>query len=122
MYELVRRTVRRICPITLRIRRMSSDMASDHRIIRTRESLLAAFAYLMQQRSYGEIRVADIADQANVVRSTFYKHFRSKEEVLLGSIEGPFTVLAGCAVGACTPRQLRLVLQHFWDRRTLIRN
>jgi len=96
--------------------------ASDRRVTSTRESLFTAFAWLMQNRAYDEIRVSDIADRAQVARSTFYEHFRSKEDLMLESIEDPFSVLAASAVGSCTPRQLRLVLLHFCDRRSLIRS
>ena len=100
----------------------SADATSDCRAVETRKSLFAAFGWLMQRTDYEHMRVTDISDRANVVRSTFYEHFGSKEDLLLQSIEGPFSVLAACAVGECTPRQLRLTLQHFWDRRTLIRS
>jgi AcrR family transcriptional regulator len=101
---------------------ISTDATSDRRVTGTRESLFAAFGWLMQRTAYEDIRVRDISDRANVVRSTFYEHFARKEDLLQQSIEPPFSVLAACAVGTCTPRQLRLTLEHFWDRRALIRS
>ena len=97
------------------------DVTSGVRATGTRESLFAAFARVMQRTAYTHIRVSDISDEASLVRSTFYEYFSSKDDLLQQSIEGPFSVLAGCAVRSCTPRQLRLTLQHFWDRRHLIR-
>jgi AcrR family transcriptional regulator len=100
---------------------ISQDVTSDRRVMATRESLFAAFGWLMQRKAYEDIRVTDISDRANVVRSTFYEYFGSKGDLLQQSIARPFSVLAACAVGACTPRQLRLTLEHFWDRRALLR-
>ena len=100
---------------------ISAEVTSGVRVTGTRETLLAAFARLMQRTAYDHIRVSDISDEASLVRSTFYEYFNSKDDLLQQSIEGPFSVLAACAVRACTPRQLRLTLQHFWDRRNLIR-
>lgn len=60
----------------------------DRRVRRTRGALTGAFARLVHGRRYGEIRVQDILEQADVGRSTFYDHYRGKDDLLLDSM-GP---------------------------------
>ena len=60
----------------------------DRRIQRTRAMLLSALLDLIVERGYEEVSVQDIVDRANVGRSTFYKHFLDKRELLLTGIAG----------------------------------
>ena len=47
-----------------------------------RECVTRALLQLMKEKEYGEISVGEIAERAGVHRATFYRHFRSKEDVL----------------------------------------
>jgi AcrR family transcriptional regulator len=40
------------------------------------------------EKGYGRVTVRDIIDRADVGRSTFYSHFRDKEDLFLSGIEG----------------------------------
>jgi AcrR family transcriptional regulator len=62
--------------------------AEDRRVQRTRALLLNALLDLIVERGYEEITVQDIVDRANVGRSTFYKHFLDKRELLLNGVDG----------------------------------
>jgi AcrR family transcriptional regulator len=55
----------------------------DRRVRRTRDSLAAAMMELMVRKRFDRITVQDLLDQANVGRSTFYSHWRGKEDLLL---------------------------------------
>lgn len=59
-----------------------NETRKDERIRRTRARLDAAFVELMHRRSYGNIRVSDIARKAGVGRATFYAHYRTKDDLL----------------------------------------
>jgi AcrR family transcriptional regulator len=61
-------------------RRMHPGM--DRRTLRTRQALHQALMRLVHERGYDQITVADIADAANVGRSTFYAHFTDKDDLL----------------------------------------
>jgi len=69
-------------------------MAIDRRVSRTRTALYDALVALMLRRPYAEIDVQDIVAEANVGRSTFYAHFRGKDELLMRSLERLRPVLA----------------------------
>jgi AcrR family transcriptional regulator len=62
--------------------------AEDRRIQRTRALLLSALLDLIVERGYDDVTVQDIVDRANVGRSTFYKHFLDKRELLLSGVDG----------------------------------
>lgn len=94
----------------------------DSRKRRTREDLLSAFFSLALNRRYHEIRLADVLAISEVGRSTFYEHFKNKDELLVASLEGPFSILAGMTKGDSNTRQVQMILQHFWENRPLARS
>jgi AcrR family transcriptional regulator len=59
----------------------------DRRVQRTRELLQQALIALIRERGYDALTIQDIADRANVGRTTFYLHYAGKEELLLGCHE-----------------------------------
>jgi AcrR family transcriptional regulator len=64
----------------------NGDMRNDklnRRAQYTREQLQQALTELMAEKSYDSISVQEIAARANVGRTTFYAHFRSKDELFL---------------------------------------
>lgn len=65
----------------------------DRRALRTRRSLHQALLQLIFERDYDGISVADIADAANVGRSTFYAHFTDKDDLLRSGTEHLRTIL-----------------------------
>jgi len=54
----------------------------DRRIQKTQKLLHEALGSLIREKPYEEIVVKEILDRANVGRSTFYMHFRDKDELL----------------------------------------
>jgi AcrR family transcriptional regulator len=56
--------------------------AIDRRAIRTRDALHRTLIGMIAERDYDSITVAEIADAANVGRSTFYAHFTDKDDLL----------------------------------------
>jgi AcrR family transcriptional regulator len=59
----------------------------DRRIQRTRRLLGDALLALIEEKGYGAITVQDILDRADLGRSTFYAHYRDKEDLLVGTFE-----------------------------------
>ena len=56
--------------------------STDRRVQKTRDLLHGALASLIHEKSYDAIVVKEILARANVGRSTFYTHFRDKNELL----------------------------------------
>jgi AcrR family transcriptional regulator len=59
--------------------------SADRRVRRTRALLHRALIELMVERAYDRITVRDILARADVGRSTFYAHYRDKDDLLLRS-------------------------------------
>lgn len=55
----------------------------DRRIQRTRQLLRESLLALVKEKGFEGLSVQEIADRANVGRTTFYAHFNDKEELLL---------------------------------------
>ncbi len=64
----------------------------DRRIQRTRQQLREALITLILEKGYDAITVQDILDRANMGRSTFYAHYRDKEDLLLSGFQALFEV------------------------------
>ncbi|NTW70521.1 MAG: TetR/AcrR family transcriptional regulator [Chlorobiaceae bacterium] len=63
------------------------EKKEDRRISRTRRLMHEALMALIVEKGYEEVTVQDILDRADVGRSTFYAHYRDKDELLLSSFE-----------------------------------
>lgn len=86
---------------------------------KTRKALLQAFTGLVQERSYDEIRVGDIAQDADVGRSTFYQHYTGKEDLLVESMSFMLDALAEAAGPEADVGEVEGILSHFWENRRL---
>jgi AcrR family transcriptional regulator len=59
----------------------------DARIRRTHERLGRALVGLIQEKPLDDVTVQEVLDRASVGRSTFYLHFRDKNDLLLTQLE-----------------------------------
>jgi len=62
----------------------------DPRVVRSTSALGRALIELIQERNLDRITVQNILDRAGVGRTTFYAHYRNKEDVLHSSFEHLF--------------------------------
>jgi AcrR family transcriptional regulator len=65
---------------------LRTNPAKDRRIQKTQRLLREALASLIREKPYNSIVVKQILDHANVGRSTFYAHFRDKDDLLVSCI------------------------------------
>jgi AcrR family transcriptional regulator len=59
----------------------------DARVRRTHERLGNALVRLIQEKPMDEVTVREVLERASVGRSTFYLHFRDKNDLLLSQLE-----------------------------------
>jgi AcrR family transcriptional regulator len=108
----------------MRYRRPMTDDAArdlDRRTQRTRKAVFDALIRLIFAQRYGTIRTADLIEAAGIGRSTFYEHFRSKDDVLVAVIDPIFMPLAIAAAGRGSRTALRATLEHIWEQRAFAR-
>ena len=67
---------------------MLKEKGEDRRMQKTRNALHEAFIAIMFEKSFDAILIQEILDRANVGRSTFYTHFKDKNDLLLKSLQG----------------------------------
>jgi AcrR family transcriptional regulator len=96
-------------------------LTGDARKLRTRQAIHTAFFGMVLERRYYEIKIDDIVEQAGIARSTFYEHFKSKDELLASSLEGPFSRLANMVDDTTSKAALIEILEHFWQNRAMAR-
>lgn len=78
----------------------------------TRSWIVGAFNRLVLGRRYETLSVGEVSRRAGVGRSTFYEHFRDKDEVLRHALGPVLAPLANAAVGAGDPGRVQSVLDH----------
>jgi AcrR family transcriptional regulator len=66
----------------------------DQRVRRTRDALGDALVTLMQEKPFDAIKVQDVLDRAGVGRSTFYVHYRDKEDLFMSDAEEFFEAIS----------------------------
>lgn len=60
---------------------------------RTKAAIKKALVALLQEKNYPDITVCEITERGNVGRSTFYKHYQSKADVLVDFHKDVFAYL-----------------------------
>ncbi|HSL46683.1 MAG TPA: TetR/AcrR family transcriptional regulator [Anaerolineales bacterium] len=66
----------------------------DRRSQRTRHLLSAALVELIREKDYSAITVSDLIERANIGRSTFYSHYRDKDDLFVGELDRVIEVLS----------------------------
>ncbi|MDB6146752.1 MAG: transcriptional regulator, TetR family [Spartobacteria bacterium] len=67
---------------------------TDPRIRRTRDRLGDALVELLVQKPFDDITVQEVLDRAKVSRSTFYSHYRDKNDLFLSDVDEFFEGMA----------------------------
>lgn len=89
----------------------------DRRTERTRAALMSAFVGLLLEEGYDAVTVERIAARANVGRSTFYMHHKSKDDILRQAMARPSSILS-LLVGYDLPSDVLIKqLEHFHGQR-----
>lgn len=65
---------------------MTTNTKTDRRVTRTRQALRQALLELMNEKEFKGITVEEITDRADLGRTTFYLHYRAKEDLLLEEV------------------------------------
>lgn len=75
-------------------RRGAAPRKTDRRVVRTRDALGDALVTLMHEKPFRAITVQQVLDRAHVSRSTFYAHYRDKDDLFLSDVDEFFERMA----------------------------
>ena len=107
-------------PRTVRVHasRRPDTTGTDRRVRRTRRALVDALVALVMEKGYEAITVQDLLDQADIGRSTFYAHYRGKDDLLIRSFERMLDSIDGVldqerSARVAAVSELFLHVQHF---------
>ena len=67
---------------------------NDKRVARTRDRLGDAMIALILEKPFDSITVQEVLDRAGVGRSTFYAHYKDKDDVLISEVDEFFADVA----------------------------
>src|SRR5208282_2398803 len=76
------------------IRVSASKKKIDRRVRQTRDALGDALIHLMQEQPFDSITIQHVLERAGVGRSTFYSHFRGKDDLFLSDVEEFFELIS----------------------------
>ena len=99
----------------------TKQITHDKRIQRTLSALQVAFDELVTSKPYDEITLNEIIAKANVGRSTFYQHYKSKDDILAKRLSWPMTILSSAVLPDGNADDIKGILAHFWDKRSYAR-
>jgi AcrR family transcriptional regulator len=94
-----------------------SPARKEARADKTRGALLGSLIRLVHGRRYDQFDVNDIARGAQVGRSTFYDHYRGKDDMIFETMSGMLGVMSEVASGDADFGRLETVLAHFRENR-----
>jgi AcrR family transcriptional regulator len=78
----------------IKIQHPQASEKMDRRVRRTRDALGDALVALIQEKPFDDIKVQDVLDRAKVGRSTFYLHYRDKEDLFMSDAEEFFEAIS----------------------------
>ncbi len=69
---------------------MSRERSKDARVVRTRHRLRSALLDLCEEQDISAITVTEVTRQAGVNRNTFYLNYRTKDELVVDTLDSLF--------------------------------
>lgn len=63
------------------VKKFGADIMNK-KISATTEKIYNAFAEVLLEKEYSDVRIQDVLDKSGVARSTFYAHYKTKEDLL----------------------------------------
>jgi AcrR family transcriptional regulator len=88
---------------------MPDKRVMDRRVQKTKALLHEALASLIHEKNYDSIVIKEILDRANVGRSTFYTHFRDKDELLVSGMHDLLRSVRSARMPASARRHEKLL-------------
>ncbi|MEX3969615.1 TetR/AcrR family transcriptional regulator [Paraburkholderia caribensis] len=79
----------------------------------SKEAILESAARLFKERGFKGVSIADLMDSMGRTHGGLYRHYPSKEDLILSSVHKAFDDSAAVISGACSAENINLVLRAF---------
>ncbi|NLA35987.1 MAG: TetR family transcriptional regulator [Actinobacteria bacterium] len=93
----------------------TNETRRDRKRRDTRDALATAAMELFEEQGFAATTIDDITERADVARRTFFRHFQSKEAVLLIDPEEYSAQLADLFSTLPTPLTFGQLIDHLWE-------
>ncbi|MBW4329837.1 TetR/AcrR family transcriptional regulator [Stakelama sp. CBK3Z-3] len=100
---------------------LALPLSETRSVSRTRAAIVDAFTALALRHRYETLRASDIIALAGLGKSTFYEHFRGKDDVLVHALQPVVLALATAASGRAARSYVCETVRHLWERRSVWR-
>lgn len=87
---------------------------------RAREQIVDAAYELFAERGFAQVTVADIAERAEVGRTTFFRYFGDKQEVVFADEQRLLEAFATVPIDGPAPADLPSAVAQLWELSTAI--
>jgi AcrR family transcriptional regulator len=78
---------RKVSASARKTKRSAATPKVDRRVLHTRDALGDALVNLMHEKPFDTITVQQVLDRAGISRSTFYTHYRDKDDLFMSDVE-----------------------------------
>lgn len=72
-------------------------MTLDKRIMRSRKWMLETLLLLLEVKDYKDITIKELTEKADIARQTFYRNYKSIDEILIGRMDEIWNEYMGTA-------------------------
>ncbi|MEO2255441.1 TetR/AcrR family transcriptional regulator [Paenibacillus amylolyticus] len=69
---------------------MQQKNTVNKQVLRTREWIFNALLTLLETMPYEDIKISNITDKADVARQTFYRNYKSKDDIIVNYLDDRF--------------------------------
>ncbi|MGI6221892.1 MAG: TetR/AcrR family transcriptional regulator [Coriobacteriales bacterium] len=106
----------------LKAKNASESTCTDRRYLRSRKMIYTALASLIEERGVDGFTVGDLSERADLNRSTFYSHFKDKDDVICRYEDEFLAELSQveATLAEVTPEQLADAILEFEPLPTLV--
>lgn len=104
---------------------MTDETKQDRRVRRTRRDLATALIELANEQPYEKITIRDITDRADIGYATFFRHYDSRDDLMLTIFEditADLESLAGKHTDNFFEKEGELLFSHARENETLYRS
>lgn len=93
----------------------------DYKKNKSKTIILMAIIFLMKEKEYQDISISEIIDKAEISRSTFYAHFKKKDDIIVYYLEDLMSHVFHNRDEEIDKGTLTHVFEHIYEEREILK-